>query len=63
MANKRFPKVGETVKLVNCARAKKYKDKTFKIKRAPFVVDRDIAAELEGLRGYIPVRYLEIVED
>lgn len=62
MPNKRFPKVGETVKLINCERAKKYKDKTFKVKRAPFVVDRDIAVEVEGLRGYIPVRYLDIVK-
>ncbi|CAG9705738.1 hypothetical protein [Clostridium neonatale] len=62
MANRRFPKVGETVRLINCERAKKYKDKVFKVKRAPFVVDRDIAAEVEGVRGYIPVRYLEIID-
>lgn len=61
MANKRLPKAGDTVKLVNCKRAEQYGDKEFKIKRSPFVCDRQLVATVEGLRGYIPIKNLEIV--
>ena len=61
MANKRFPKTGDKVKFINCKRAKQYGDKEFTIKRAPFICDRQLVATLEGLRGYIPIKNLEIV--
>lgn len=65
MANKRMLKAGDKVKLIKCKRAesKTYKGKEFTVKRAPFIFDRDIVAEIRGVRGYIPVRYLEIVNN
>lgn len=62
MANKRFPKVGDKVKIVNCKRAEKYKGKEILVKKAAFVFDRDIVAQLEGVKTYIPIRNLEIVK-
>ena len=61
MANKRFPKTGDKVKFVNCKKAKQYEGKQFIVKRAPFVCDRQLVATVEGLRGYIPIKNLEIV--
>ena len=62
MANKRFPKVGDKVKIVNCKRAEKYKGKEILVKKSAFVFDRDIVAQLEGVKTYIPIRNLEIVK-
>lgn len=62
MANKRFPEAGDKVKIVNCKRAEKYKDKEMTVKRAPFIFDREIVAQLDGVRAYVPVRNLEIVK-
>ena len=61
MANRRFPQSGDTVKLINCKRAEQYGDKKFKVKRAPFVFDRQMVVALEGIRGYIPIKNLEII--
>lgn len=61
MANKKFPKTGDKVKVINCKRAQQYKDRVFTVKRAPFICDRQIVATLDGLRGYIPIKNLEIV--
>ena len=46
MANKRFPKAGDTVKLINCKKAEQYQGKEFIVKRAPFVCDRQLVAVL-----------------
>lgn len=62
MANNRFPKVGDKVKIVNCKRAEKYKGKEMIVKRASFLFDREIVAQLDGVRTYIPVRNLEIIK-
>lgn len=62
MANTRFPKAGDTVKLINCKRAEQYQGKEFIVKRAPFVCDRQLVAVLNGLRGYIPIKNLEIIK-
>lgn len=63
MSNTRFPKAGDIVKLINCKRAKQYEGKQFTVKRAPFVCDRQIVAVLDGIRGYIPIKNLEIIKN
>lgn len=60
--NKRFPKKGDTVKIVNCKLADKYKDRELTVKRAPFVFDRQIVVQIEGIRVYFPIKNLEIIE-
>jgi hypothetical protein len=62
MANSRLPKAGDKVKIVNCKRAEKYKDKEMTVKRSPFIFDRDIVAQLDGVRAYVPVRNLKIIK-
>lgn len=61
MANRRLPKRGDIVKIVKGNKAKTYENRELKIKGAPFVFDRDIVAQLEGVRGYVSVKNLEIV--
>ena len=61
MANNRFPKVGDKVKIIDCKRAEKYNGKEILVKKSAFVFDRDIVAQLEGVKTYIPVRNLEII--
>lgn len=64
MGNRRTPQVGDKVILINCKKAesKCYKDKELRVKQAPFVFDRDIVAEVENVKSYVPVRNLEIVK-
>ncbi|WP_244832979.1 hypothetical protein [Clostridium sp. BJN0001] len=62
MSNRRLPKVGDTVILKGCPNAITYKDKKFKVKRAPFLFNKKIVAQLSGLRGYVPIKNLEIVK-
>lgn len=62
MAKNRFPKVGDKVKIVNCKRADKYKGKEILVKKSAFVFDRDIVAQLDGVKSYIPIRNLEIIK-
>lgn len=62
MANKRFPQAGDKVKIVNCKRAEKYRNKEILVKKSAFVFDRDIVAQLEGVKTYIPIKNLEIVK-
>lgn len=62
MGNKRFPKVGDKVKIINCKRAEKYKSKEMIVKKSAFVFDRDIVVQLEGAKAYVPVRDLEIIK-
>lgn len=61
MANKRFPKIGDKVKIINCKRAEKYKDQVMTVTKSSFVFDRDIVVQLEGVKGYISTRNLEII--
>ncbi len=61
MANKKFPKVGDRVKIVNCKRAEKYKNQIMEVTKSSFVFDRDIVAELKGVKAYVPARNLEII--
>ncbi|MBS6486395.1 hypothetical protein [Veillonella sp.] len=63
MANTRFPKAGDTVRIINCKRAEQYQGKEFIVKRAPFVCDRQKVAVIDGLRGYIPIKNLEIIKN
>lgn len=60
--NKRFPKKGDIVRIVNCKLADQYKDKELIVKRAHFVFDRQIVVQIEGIRVYIPIKNLEIIE-
>ncbi|MVX62260.1 hypothetical protein GKZ28_00910 [Clostridium chromiireducens] len=62
MANNRFPKVGDKVKIIDCKRAEKYNGKEILVKKSAFVFDREIVAQLEGVKTYIPVRNLEIIK-
>ena len=62
MANRRFPKCEDMVKIIKGNKAKTYENWELKVKRAPFVFDRDIVAQLEGVRGYVSIKNLEIVK-
>lgn len=62
MTNKRFPKAGDKVKIVNWRRAEKYKDKVMVVKKSAFVFDRNIVAEIEGIKAYIPIKNLQILK-
>lgn len=63
MSNKKLPKAGDKVKIVNCRAAKTYKDRIFTVKASPHVFDRKLVAVLDGCRGYFEAKNLEIVKD
>lgn len=62
MANKRFPRTGDTV-LVDHNEFKKFKGRKLKVIHGPLIVNRKIVVQVKGIRGYVPVKYLQIVRD
>lgn len=63
MGNKRLPKQGDKVKIVNCKAALRYRDKHFTVKASPYVMDRKLVVVLNEIRGYFEAKNLEIVEE
>ncbi|MEX0049563.1 hypothetical protein AB2T85_02855 [Clostridium butyricum] len=61
MANKRLPRAGDKVKIINCKAALKNKDRVFTVKASPYVIDRKLVVVLNGIRGYFEAKHLEIV--
>lgn len=61
MANKRLPRVGDKVRIVNCKAALKNENKVFTVKASPYVMDRKLVAVLDGVRGYFEAKNLEII--
>lgn len=60
MANSRFPRTGDKVKILN---SKKHKDRIFTVKQGPVLFDRHLAVVLREIRGYYNIKNLQIVEE
>lgn len=60
MANSRFPRTGDKVKILN---SKKHKDRIFTVKQGLVLFDRHLAVVLREIRGYYNIKNLQIVEE
>lgn len=60
MANSRFPRTGDKVKILN---SKKHKDRIFTVKQGPVLFDRHLAVVLKEIRGYYNIKNLKIIEE
>lgn len=60
MANSRFPRAEDKVKILN---SKKHKDRIFTVKQGPVLFDRHLAVVLKEIRGYYNIKNLQIVEE
>lgn len=60
MANSRFPRTGDKVKILN---SKKHKDRIFTVKQGPVLFDRHLAVVLKEVRGYYNIKNIQIVEE
>ena len=61
MSYKKLPEVEDSVKLVNCKAALKYKDIIFTVKASPYLMHRKPVVTLKEIRGYFEADNLEII--
>lgn len=62
MANKRFPRKGDQVKLINKNYIALYGTGIFEVVKGAYQFDRDIVVDLKGINIKIPARCVQIID-